>query len=69
MAVLERAGVPLVTAKHALAAVDAAPALPPAGGADKTYRRAGKRFVRIAAETDTDASRNGSTAGDANGDK
>jgi hypothetical protein len=55
--------VPRVTARHALAAADAAPALPPAGGADKTYRRDGKRFVQIAAGTDADASRNGSAAG------
>jgi hypothetical protein len=65
LAVLERAGVPPVTARHALAAVDAAPALPPAGGADRTYRRDGKRFVRVAAGTDADAIHNGSAAGGA----
>ena len=67
LAVLERAGVPHATARHALAAADAAPALPPAGDADKTYRRAGKRFVRIA--TGAAENRNGSSAGDTNGDK
>jgi hypothetical protein len=50
LAVLERAGVPQATAQHALAAADALPALPPAGGPEKTYRREGKRFVRVAGE-------------------
>jgi acetolactate synthase small subunit len=60
LAVLERAGVPQATAQHALAAVDAASALLSAESTNKTYRRDGKRFVRVAAATD--ASRNGSTA-------
>lgn len=57
LAVLERAGVPQAAAQHALAVADAAPARPP-GSAGKTYRREGKRFVRLAPGTDT--GRNGS---------
>lgn len=59
LAVLERAGVPQATAQHALAVADAAPTLPP-GSAGRTYRREGKRFVRVA--TGTGTGRNGSAA-------